>query len=396
MDEPVRLSLFPRSFLKVEPFRLFSDTYADAREAFRTAVEVLQAAKGNVTLHSLPIVVPGDYTMDIAVVHGSLPGLVVHTSGVHGVEGFAGSAIQLAALQLLRQRSPYPTIIFVHAVNPYGMAHFRRVNENNVDLNRNGLRDFTTVSSEHYNKENYDLFDEFLFNPGKITWYMQVEFWFKGILALVRYGHAAIKAAMVGGQYHNPKGIFYGGNKLEPSLRLLEEFLRNFLSSNSRDSVTLVDVHTGLGALGVDTLLGLTSSSNFPGAELDKWFPGAQNPYSSQDGAAVSQGYAKVQGLMHDFMKPLFGTDQQILTVTQEFGTLPTLLVARALVLENAAYHHLSSDEHLEWAKRTTRAAFYPQSSYWRKQVLERGVLLLQQAMDRSVKLSEMSVTATS
>ena len=29
-----------------------------------------------------------------------------------------------------------PTIVFIHCLNPYGMKHNRRVNEENIDLNR--------------------------------------------------------------------------------------------------------------------------------------------------------------------------------------------------------------------------------------------------------------------
>jgi hypothetical protein len=29
-----------------------------------------------------------------------------------------------------------PTLVFVHAVNPFGFANNRRVNEENIDLNR--------------------------------------------------------------------------------------------------------------------------------------------------------------------------------------------------------------------------------------------------------------------
>jgi hypothetical protein len=83
---------------------------------------------------------------------------------VHGVEGFAGSAVQVAALKGIAAEAatdttaaaaaaaaasasgnaastrskPY-TLCFVHAVNPYGFAALRRFNENNVDLNRNNL-----------------------------------------------------------------------------------------------------------------------------------------------------------------------------------------------------------------------------------------------------------------
>lgn len=64
---------------------------------------------------------------------------IIHSCGLHGVEGFAGSAIQLALLEdppLLQGGS---ALILVNVLNPYGMAWLRRVNENNVDLNRNFL-----------------------------------------------------------------------------------------------------------------------------------------------------------------------------------------------------------------------------------------------------------------
>ena len=57
-----------------------------------------------------------------------------------GVEGFAGSAIQI---QFLKERIGGPElprsfgVLLIHALNPYGFAHLRRANECNVDLNRN-------------------------------------------------------------------------------------------------------------------------------------------------------------------------------------------------------------------------------------------------------------------
>src|SRR5690606_39367139 len=34
-------------------------------------------------------------------------------------------------------------VLLIHAINPYGFSHIRRVNEDNIDLNRN-FRDFET------------------------------------------------------------------------------------------------------------------------------------------------------------------------------------------------------------------------------------------------------------
>ena len=83
---------------------------------------------------------------------------VIHCSGTHGIEGYLGSAIQLRFLHELflqnenqlrtnnvrappTKNTPVKKVLLIHAINPYGMRHHRRTNENNVDLNRNVLND---------------------------------------------------------------------------------------------------------------------------------------------------------------------------------------------------------------------------------------------------------------
>src|SRR4051794_19437283 len=76
--------------------------------------------------------------------------VVVVSSGLHGVEGFFGSAVQLA---WLRSRPagwspPGTAVVLAHALNPYGFAWLRRWNEGNVDLNRNFLDDLGFRSAD--------------------------------------------------------------------------------------------------------------------------------------------------------------------------------------------------------------------------------------------------------
>jgi len=66
-------------------------------------------------------------------------------------------------------------------------------------------------------------------------------------------------------------------------------------------------------------------------------------------------------------------------------------MVGHALVIENMAYHNTGPDEALQWASQTTRRAFYPKSAAWRKQVIERGLRALLQAIKRSSQLSKAS-----
>src|SRR5690606_11704356 len=68
--------------------------------------------------------------------------LLVVSSGTHGVEGYFGSAVQIALLEGLLSRvnlAPHVGVLLIHAINPYGFAWSRRTNEDNVDQNRNFL-----------------------------------------------------------------------------------------------------------------------------------------------------------------------------------------------------------------------------------------------------------------
>ena len=60
-------------------------------------------------------------------------------SGTHGVEGQFGSACQAEWLAANNpMKLPADTaIVFIHLINPWGTAWSRRVNEDNIDLNRN-------------------------------------------------------------------------------------------------------------------------------------------------------------------------------------------------------------------------------------------------------------------
>ncbi|KAL7540301.1 hypothetical protein ACHAXR_010016 [Thalassiosira sp. AJA248-18] len=77
---------------------------------------------------------------------------IIHSSGTHGVEGYIGSAVQIRFLHELflaneeqlgsktaSSGDRVRRVLLIHAINPFGMRHHRRANENNVDLNRNVL-----------------------------------------------------------------------------------------------------------------------------------------------------------------------------------------------------------------------------------------------------------------
>lgn len=111
----------------------YSENYFDARSKFRSAVKELEDSVDDlveVPIRSdFAVEKGGSLSQDIAVIRGQSDRVLIHLSGTHGVEGFAGSAIQIAILNRLREGIPVgkdlksgPTILLVHAVNPYGFA----------------------------------------------------------------------------------------------------------------------------------------------------------------------------------------------------------------------------------------------------------------------------------
>jgi len=70
-------------------------------------------------------------------------------------------------LKLDSTNSSLPTVLFIHSLNLFGMANSRRVNENNVDLNRNALfteEDWERVLNRDKNIAGYEDFYN-IFNP---------------------------------------------------------------------------------------------------------------------------------------------------------------------------------------------------------------------------------------
>ena len=187
----------PFPVLRNPSAKFYCDEYDDARRLFRE-----KAAAAGAALHILPLegecwggmcgnpaAFEGEdrLTVDVAVIAssaGCTGPLLLHISGVHGVEGHAGSAIQIKWLDMVaRDEVTLPkgtTVVLVHVLNPYGYKHGRRYNENNVDLNRNMLVGldgtpvedgctFAWARDSHPAKADYDKFSS-AFNYNR-RWY---------------------------------------------------------------------------------------------------------------------------------------------------------------------------------------------------------------------------------
>lgn len=344
---------------------LFSPDYATARTRFRAAAKAAGAA-----LHALALGATGPggeaLTIDIAWLgHAPARRILLHTSGLHGVEAFAGSAIQLALLDAPPAIGSDCAFALVHVLNPYGMAWLRRANENNVDLNRNFLADDDEWSGA---PALYSRIDPVLNPP---TPPASDFFYAKALWLTLRHGFHPLKQAVAQGQYDFPRGLFFGGRELQPGPRRYVEWLRRNVAS--ANYVFGLDVHTGLGRWGEDTLLleaglGATSSSRL-GAALGR------NLIDVRNEPGVAYVIRGGMGAMLPRALPGVAVD----FVLQELGTYSPLAVFHALREENRWHHHgRGGIDHP--VKRRLREALCPASPQWRQQAVARGAALARAA----------------
>lgn len=401
----------------------FSESYAEARSKFLAA-----AAEVKAEIHNFKVTedVSGEYFMDAAILPGSDPGLVVVSSGTHGVEGFAGSAIQISALRNLvglaasARRAVAPTLCFIHAVNPWGMAHFRRWNENNVDLNRNAMlpHHFERLVKEDMLQINYEEFKHVFcpeHAPSPCFYYIGARC--NAFSLYRRYGvsemHAKARLVLQSGTYRTPKGVFYGGSELQPSHLVLRDFIKGRFQDVPAGHVAWVDLHTGLGEeCGVDCLLADEAdraelepiapkvagiSDGFVGLfdkSTDEMIDDRCRKHAKEslvkDGPKQSEGMDFVVGALAraEWMGPWFKPDSgRVLCFQHELGTIRGYFVGLALTVENMCYH-FDCTNHDYW-RTCTRDAFYVRTVDWKRRALRRGL----EVLEKTIGLVNVRVT---
>jgi hypothetical protein len=298
--------------------------------------------------------------------------VVVVSSGLHGVEGYFGSAVQLALLRdenALRELPRGVALVLIHALNPWGFAWIRRANEENVDLNRNFL-----LPGQPYegSPEHYAALDPLL-NPQEPPHRFDA-FQLRATLAILRHGLPDLKQAIAGGQYAFPRGLFYGGQGPSMTQRIVAEVLPRFLGDAER--VVHFDFHTGLGRWANYHLL--------VDLELDprhfEWSRaqfGAKVVHSDPRESIAFQ----VRGDFASWCRAMF-PERSYDLLCAEFGTYPPLHVLGALRAENQAHFWAEAHQPItRWAKGRLLEAFVPASCSWRAKTVMQSLELVRRGV---------------
>jgi hypothetical protein len=347
----------------------FSADYAEARRRFREAAAAAGAILGQYD-HPEPGPAGEALTTDTAWLGPREASRVLLTiSATHGVEGFAGSGIQVGWFESGLAAATLPAdaaLLAVHANNPHGFAWLRRVTHENVDLNRNFV-DFAAPLPRNPGYE--ELADAICPRDWSDTGRAAAQAVLDAYAA--RHGAAALQKAVSGGQYTHPDGLFFGGTAPTWSRRTLERILDEHLLHGRRRRVALIDYHTGLGPYGYGETIVMHRAGSAALARARSWY-GEERVTSPLLGSSTS---AELSGDNLSALERIFAdAGIEFTGMALEFGTLPFQQVADALRADN--WLHVHSDPAREQGRRIKgeiRDAFYGDRDDWKSMLFEQG-----------------------
>ncbi len=343
--------------------QLFSQTYAESRKKFLAA-----AQSSGLAVESYELDLEGAEGEALAtdvVVDGPLDAsrMLIVISGVHGVEGFTGSAVQTGLLGLNLSRPDDTSVLYVHAINPFGFSHLRRVTQENVDLNRN----FINFNSDLPQNPGYEQIHDALLPQ---QWPPESD----EVLEKYRlqHGDRALQQAMSIGQYKSENGMWFGGNAPTWSNDTMRKILRKYTADIK--VLASIDIHTGLGPYGYgEKIFAGFDNSVFNLAQ--DWWGELTNVHTGTSTSVLMSGPIQTAIIQECENAKHIG-------ICLEYGTYPLERVITALRADHWAYRYdtrmtaqgLAIASHL-------KDTFYPDEPEWQLKVWEQAEQAVVQAL---------------
>ena len=297
--------------------------------------------------------------LDTAVIgHKKAKRALLLISATHGVEGYFGSGAQTGLLRngLARRVIEGAKVVILHALNPFGFACNRRVNEDNADINRNFVDHAHPPTNAAYDALAHDIAPKDISAEAMERANAKLNAW------AAEHGLFALQEAISRGQYSHSDGLYFGGSKESWSAAALKEVFREELAD--AEQLTVIDFHTGLGSSGDAEMI----TEHLPGSvaylRAKKMWGGLVR--SSEAGESLS---APLSGTI-DQAAAAWMKGKQLTFAALEVGSAPLRAVFQALRKDNWLYTHGRPDHPLaKQIKREIRAAFYPDTAEWKAKV---------------------------
>ncbi len=305
----------------------FSTQYQQCRDGF--LAQMRQLPKSEVRSFSCHIPQFSDCAIDAFIFDPKVNGkdarkALVLISGTHGVEGYAGSAVQQFLLQQLLdgewRLANDTALVMIHALNPWGMQWARRCDQDGIDLNRNFV-DFSALPKPHPETVK-------LLNALQLSDAEERKRALKQLEKLL--GQTEFEKLFSGGQYQHSWAPFYGGRQAAFSSRVLDKLINDWQLADRE--LVVFDLHTGLGPYGFGELI-----SDHPATSRGAHY--AQQVFGhavAQTDLGMSFSVPKA-GLLDYRWHALM--QQRGCFLTLEFGTLGTESLFEVLLGDHQIWH---------------------------------------------------------
>lgn len=367
----------------------YHETYDECRNAFVRSIENVRVDFDS--METGKVYVPSEADDDLTIDWCYIPAqkekdkLLIVNSGLHGIEGFTGSAVQNMYIDkiLKQQLSDNMGILFLHGLNPYGFKYHRKATENNVDLNRNCLKGDETFDIKN---QGFAELTAFLMpsKPVNFNNFSNRFFHLISIYKIIQESMPVLRQAALQGQYDFNKGFYYGGKDYEPQIKSLKPFLTDKIEEYKM--VLNVDLHTGYGERGTMHLFIDKPEDEAVVKGIEKIFEGSKIDWgSSGDFYTISGEYIGwVNSLVPDVLCiPMcfeFGT----LNSQETFGSLKSMQV---MILENQGAHYgYKNEKNKTKVKHMFNELYFPSSSVWRSKVISDSYMMLDMMMNNYKK----------
>ncbi len=359
----------PEVEIDYEKLEYYHDSWLECRDAFVFQAKQMRSRFDSVEIFAVPVAsnTDIDLTIDFCYIPAAdtTKKLLLINSGIHGIEGFVGSAVQQMLMAEFFQPEMLSEVglLMVHGLNAWGFKNERRFTENNVDLNRN-----YSLSNSLYKNKN----DGFVALYDMLTPKGEVDlntvgnrfFMLKAIRQIAQKGMPALLQAFAQGQYQFQEGIYFGGFQPEQQQAILSEVLEKRAANYS--TILNLDLHTGFGDRGDLHLFPNPIDDPELKQKTEAVFEGYQIDWGDSDGFYV------VEGQFVEFVGQLF-PEKTSIPMLMEFGTLNTgttigaVKSAHISIVENQGAHYgFKSEKDSLKSKAGYYEMFYPPSEKWR------------------------------
>ena len=345
----------------------FSASYAEARGKFLAAASDAGARLHTYGRDDLKGSEGEALACDVAILgpeHAARAAIAI--TGTHGIEGFTGSAVLHCWLSSRRSaQADDLKIVLIHAINPWAFSHKTRTTENNVDLNRNFMRD--NVGYERQNPA-YDALAPFLhIDPSDARRSLEA---YRAYKAYLDRNGWHLENEMLEGQFHHPDGLFYAGREPEWSNRLFRSILSEHLAQAKW--IGFVVWHTGVGSFGEVVYLITGDKGSAEYAIACRWWDRKEEEKS----AFKSGSTPNYRGLLSQSIRQEL-PDARIAGGVVEFGTADDYAIMRGDCLDRWVRFEGRNDPDVAHFQQAYKDIMCPPDLSWRRVVLSEGPAIM-------------------